>query len=169
MPPVAATLGFVYLLNPATGPVNKMLGVFGISGPNWFQSPTWSKPSLVLLSIWAVGNVMVIFLAAVLDVPRQLYEAAEIDGAGAWQRLRHITLPAISPVILFAVVTGIIDGLQYFTQAYVASQIAVGQASQAGLRVDRRARATRSGRPCSIRSCSTTPPSGGSRWATRRR
>ena len=132
VPPVAATLGFVYLLNPATGPVNKMLGVFGIGGPNWFQSPTWSKPSLVLLAMWAVGNVMVIFLAAVLDVPRQLYEAAEIDGAGAWQRLRHITLPAISPVILFAVVIGIIEGLQYFTQAYVASQIAVGQASQAG-------------------------------------
>ena len=82
--------------------------------------------------MWAVGNVMVIFLAAVLDVPRQLYEAAEIDGAGAWQRLRHITLPAISPVILFAVVIGVIEGLQYFTQAYVASQIAVGQASQAG-------------------------------------
>jgi multiple sugar transport system permease protein len=132
VPPVAATLGFVYLLNPATGPVNAMLGVAGISGPNWFQSPTWAKPSLVLLSIWAVGNVMVIFLAAVLDVPRQLYEAAEIDGAGPFQRLRHITLPAISPVILFAVVTGVIDGLQYFTQAYVASQIAVGQASQAG-------------------------------------
>jgi multiple sugar transport system permease protein len=132
VPPVAATLGFVYLLNPATGPVNAILDQVGITGPNWFQSPTWAKPSLVLLSLWAVGNVMVIFLAAVLDVPRQLYEAADIDGAGPLQRLRHITLPAISPVILFAVVIGVIESLQYFTQAYVASQIAVGQASQAG-------------------------------------
>ena len=132
VPPVAATLGFVYLLNPATGPVNKMLGMFGIEGPHWFQSPAWSKPSLVLLAMWGVGNMMMIFLAAVLDVPRQLYESAEIDGAGAWQRLRYVTLPAISPVILFAVVIGVIQGLQYFTQAYVASQIAVGQASQAG-------------------------------------
>jgi multiple sugar transport system permease protein len=132
VPPVAATLGFVYLLNPATGPVNKGLGVLGISGPNWFQSPDWAKPSLALLGMWAVGNVMVIFLAAVLDVPRQLYEAAEIDGAGTVQRFWHVTVPAISPVILFAVVIGVIEALQYFTQAYVAGHIAAGQASQAG-------------------------------------
>jgi len=132
VPPVAATLGFVYLLNPATGPVNKGLGVLGLSGPNWFQSPEWAKPSLVLLGMWAVGNVMVIFLASVLDVPRQLYEAAEIDGAGTFQRFRHVTVPAISPVILFAIVIGVIEALQYFTQAYVAAHIAAGQASQAG-------------------------------------
>jgi multiple sugar transport system permease protein len=74
---------------------------------------------------------MVIFLAAVLDVPRHLYESAEIDGANAWQRLRWVTLPSISPVILFAVVLGVIQALQYFTQAYVAANIASGQASQA--------------------------------------
>ena len=74
---------------------------------------------------------MVIFLAAVLDVPRHLYESAEIDGAGPLQRLRWVTLPTISPVILFAVVLGVIQGLQYFTQAYVAAGVASGQASQA--------------------------------------
>ena len=68
-PPVAATLGFVYLLNPATGPVNTILGKVGIQGPLWFDSPQWSKPSLTLLAIWGVGNTMIIFLAAVLDVP----------------------------------------------------------------------------------------------------
>ena len=130
-PPVAATLGFVYILNPATGPVNTMLRWIGIQGPLWFQSPAWSKPSLVALGLWGVGNTMVIFLAAVLDVPRHLYESAEIDGAGPLQRLRWVTLPTISPVILFAVVLGVIQGLQYFTQAYVAAGVASGQASQA--------------------------------------
>jgi multiple sugar transport system permease protein len=131
-PPVAATLGFVYLLNPATGPVNSGLHLLGIEGPLWFQSPTWSKPSLVLLGIWGVGNTMIIFLAAILDVPRHLYESAELDGAGPLRRLRWVTLPTISPVILFSVVIGVIQGLQYFTQAYVAANIASGQASQAG-------------------------------------
>jgi multiple sugar transport system permease protein len=131
-PPVAAALGFVYLLNPATGPVNTLLSHLGINGPLWFNDPTWAKPSLVLLSLWGVGNTMVIFLAAVLDVPRHLYESAELDGAGPLQRLRWVTLPSISPVILFAVVLGVIQGLQYFTQAYVAATVAAGQASQAG-------------------------------------
>ena len=127
-PPVAATLGFVYLLNPSTGPVNTILEHLGIDGPLWFNSPSWSKPSLVLLGLWAVGNMMIIFLAAVLDVPRELYESAELDGAGALRRLRGVTLPTISPVILFAVVIGVIEGLQYFTQAFVASTIANGSA-----------------------------------------
>jgi multiple sugar transport system permease protein len=121
-PPVAATLGFVYLLNPATGPVNTILGKLGIEGPLWFDSPQWSKPSLTLLALWGIGNTMIIFLAAVMDVPRHLYESAELDGAGWWSRLRFVTLPTISPVILFAVVIGVIEGLQYFTQAYVAEQ-----------------------------------------------
>jgi multiple sugar transport system permease protein len=131
-PPVAATLAFVYLLNPATGPVNIILKHLGIEGPLWFQSPGWSKPSLVALGLWGVGNIMIIFLAAILDVPRHLYESAELDGAGPLQRLRWVTLPTISPVILFAVVIGVIAGLQYFTQAYVAANVAAGQASQAG-------------------------------------
>jgi multiple sugar transport system permease protein len=131
-PPVAATLGFVYLLNPETGPVNNILGHLGIQGPLWFHSPSWSKPSLVLLALWGVGTTMIIFLAAVLDVPTQLYESAQLDGASWFQRLRWVTIPSMSPVILFAVVIGVIQGLQYFTQAYVAANVAAGQASQAG-------------------------------------
>ena len=130
-PPVAATLGFVFILNPATGPVNTILGHLGIQGPLWFQDPAWSKPSLTLLGLWGIGNTMIIFLAAVLDVPRHLYESAQLDGAGPVQRLRWVTLPTISPVILFAIVLGVIQGLQYFTQAYVAAGVAAGQASQA--------------------------------------
>jgi multiple sugar transport system permease protein len=132
VPPVAATLGFVYILNPATGPVNTILDKLGIEGPLWFNDPAWSKPSLTLLGIWGIGNTMVIFLAAILDVPRHLAESAELDGAGPFRRMRWVTLPTISPVILFSVVIGVIAAMQYFTQAYVAAAVAAGQASQAG-------------------------------------
>jgi len=131
VPPVAATLGFVYLLNPGTGPVNNLLRHLGLPDPLWFDSPTWAKPSLVLLGLWGIGNLMIIFLAAVIDVPKHLYESAELDGAGGWQSMRWVTLPTISPVILFAIVIGVIEGLQYFTQAYVASTIAAGSAASA--------------------------------------
>ena len=132
-PPVAATLGFVYLLNPATGPGQHRASTSsGSRGRSGSTHPSWSKPSLTLLAMWGVGNIMVIFLAAILDVPQHLHESAELDGAGAFQRLRWVTLPTISPVILFAVVLGVIQALQYFTQAYVAASIAAGQASQAG-------------------------------------
>jgi multiple sugar transport system permease protein len=130
-PPVAATLGFTYILNPATGPVNGILSWFGIQGPLWFESAAWAKPSLVLLSLWGIGNTMIIFLAALLDVPRHLYESAALDGANGLRRLVYVTLPTVSPVLLFAVVVGMIDALQYFTQAYVAGSIVGGGAGQA--------------------------------------
>ncbi|HKH29919.1 MAG TPA: sugar ABC transporter permease [Gaiellaceae bacterium] len=132
VPPVAATLGFVYILNPATGPVNTILDKLGIEGPLWFNDPAWAKPSLTLLGVWGIGNTMVIFLAAILDVPRHLAESAELDGAGPFRRMGWVTLPTISPVILFSVVIGVIAAMQYFTQAYVAAAVAAGQASQAG-------------------------------------
>jgi multiple sugar transport system permease protein len=132
VPPVAATIAFVDLLKPGTGPVNVFLGHLGIEGPLWFNSPVWAKPSLVLLGLWAIGDLMVIFLAAVLGVPESLYEAASLDGANAWHRFRYVTMPTIQPVILFAAVTGVIYTLQYFDQAAVAGSIASGQASTGG-------------------------------------
>jgi multiple sugar transport system permease protein len=125
-PPVAATVAFVCLFNPATGPVNQLLRAVGVQGPLWFNAESWSKPALTMLGLWGTGSAMVIFLAALLDVPAELYEAAGLDGATAWQRFRHITLPTISPVIVFSAVTGVIAALQYFTQAMVASQTAGG-------------------------------------------
>jgi multiple sugar transport system permease protein len=126
VPPVASTIAFVFLLNPSTGPVNHVLSVFGINGPGWFTSETWAKPALVLLSLWAIGDLMIIMMASLLDVPRELYEAAAIDGAGSVARFRYVTLPAIGPVLLFATITGIIATLQYFTEATVAGQVASG-------------------------------------------
>ncbi len=125
-PPVAATLAFVFLLNPGTGPVNAILGDLGLPTPGWFTDPTWSKPALTALALWGVGDLMVIFMAALLDVPKEQYEAAELDGASAWQRFRYVTLPSISPIVMFAVVTGVIQTMQYYTQPLVAGKVASG-------------------------------------------
>jgi len=121
-PAVAATLAFAYLLNPDYGPVNVVLRKLGMEHPPlWFYSPQWSKPALVLLGLWGVGDAMIIFLAGFLDVPKHLYEAADIEGANRFEKFLHVSLPMVSPVVFFEVVTGIIFGFQYFTQAYVAS------------------------------------------------
>ncbi|MFC9915355.1 carbohydrate ABC transporter permease [Streptomyces sp. NPDC059866] len=125
-PPVAATLAFVFLLNPGTGPVNSVLDGLGLPTPGWFTDPAWSKPALTALALWGVGDLMVIFMAALLDVPKEQYEAAELDGASAWQRFRFVTLPNISPIVMFAVVTGVIQTMQYYTQPLVAGKVASG-------------------------------------------
>ncbi|GHF44296.1 carbohydrate ABC transporter permease [Streptomyces morookaense] len=125
-PPVAATVVFVFLLNPGTGPVNEALSAVGIDAPNWFNDPDWAKPSLVLLSLWGIGDLMVVFMAALLDVPKEQYEAAELDGAGAFARFRYVTWPSITPIVMFAVVTGVVQTMQYYTQALVAGKLASG-------------------------------------------
>jgi multiple sugar transport system permease protein len=127
-PPVAATIAFAFLLK-RNGPVNAALEAVGVDGPGWFSDPSWSKPSLVLLALWGVGDVMIILLAALLDVPQPLYDAASVDGASAPQQFRFITLPSISPVLGFAAITGVIETLQYFTQAAIASGVANNQAT----------------------------------------
>lgn len=89
------------------------------TAPNWLNDPAWSKPLLVLLAIWTGGGAVVIYLAGLQEVPKQLYEAADLDGATWWQKTRNVTLPLLSPVILFNVIMAIIGSMQYFTQAYV--------------------------------------------------
>lgn len=128
LPPVAATLAFTFVLNPGTGPVDTILGALGLPQPLWFSSPDWSKTALLLLTMWGVGNTIVILLAATLEVPVELQEAAQLDGANGRQRFRHITLPSISAVLLFSTIIGIIQSLQIFTQPFVVSTI-VGSGS----------------------------------------
>jgi multiple sugar transport system permease protein len=135
-PPVAGTLAFVFLLNPGTGPVNSILGKVGLPQPGWFNDPTWSKPALALLALWGVGDLMVIFMASLLDVPRELYEAAELDGAGATRRFVHVTLPHLRPILAFAIVTGVIATMQYYTEPLVAGQVASGQIGGSGQQVE---------------------------------
>lgn len=131
-PPVAATMAFAFLLNPGTGPVNHLLGNLGLPTPGWFNDPSWSKPALTLLALWGIGDLMVIFMAALLDVPKEQYEAAELDGAGPWARFRYVTLPNISPILMFAVVTGVIQTMQYYTQPLVAGKVASGIIGNSG-------------------------------------
>ncbi|MDX6450724.1 MAG: multiple sugar transport system permease protein [Gaiellaceae bacterium] len=116
-------IGILYLLifNGSYGVLNKGLGYIGITGPFWTTDPNWVKPGLALMiSVWAVGASVVIFLAALVGVPRHLYEAAEMDGASSWRRFRDVTLPMISPSIFFVVVINTISGLQTFDQVYTA-------------------------------------------------
>jgi multiple sugar transport system permease protein len=87
--------------------------------PGWLADEAWSKPGLIVMSLWGCGGGMVLYLAALQDVPQELYESAALDGATAWHRLLHITLPMISPVLLFTTIMGLIGTMQYFTQAWV--------------------------------------------------
>lgn len=135
-PPVAGTLAFVFLLNPGTGPIDSILGHLGLGEPGWFNDPSWAKPALTLLALWGVGDLMVIFMAALLDVPRELYEAASLDGAGALRRFRHVTLPHLRPILLFAVITGVIATMQYYTEPLIAGQVSSGQIGGSGQQVE---------------------------------
>jgi multiple sugar transport system permease protein len=116
---VAGSLLWAWLFNAEYGLVNVVLGYLHCPPVPWLTSEFCSKPALVVMGAWGVGGGMIIFLAALQGVPRTLYEAAEIDGAGPWGRFRHITLPMISPAMFFMVVMGIIGALQVFTQAYL--------------------------------------------------
>lgn len=129
-----APLGVLWmmLLHHRTGLINRFLRLFGIEGPGWLIDPAWVIPSVVLMTLWGVGGTIVIFLAALQGVPRELYEAAEIDGAGPWARFRNITLPLISPVLFFNVVMAVIGSMKVFAPAYVLFTTQGGP-QQAGL------------------------------------
>lgn len=119
VPVVAVAILWVWLLNPEYGLINAMLALLDIRGPGWLTDPKWSKPALILTNVWGVGNTMIIFLAGLQQAPRALYEAAYVDGANWFRRMWHITIPAISAVIFFNLIMGIIGTFQYFTQVYI--------------------------------------------------
>ncbi len=119
VPQVAAAIMWIWILNPRYGLINTILGMIGIQGPAWLNDPSWAKPALILMSLWGIGYQIVIYLAGLQDIPKQLYESAELDGASVPAQLVHITLPLLSPSILFNLITGLIGGFQYFTQAYL--------------------------------------------------
>jgi multiple sugar transport system permease protein len=121
VPTVASALLWLWILNPSSGLLNTLLDSIGITGPNWFRDPNWAKPALILLGLWGMGGTIVIYLSGLQDVPESLLEAAEIDGATWLQRLRHVTIPMVSPITLFNLIIGVISTFQYFAQAYVFS------------------------------------------------
>jgi multiple sugar transport system permease protein len=116
---VALSILWLWLLNPEFGLLNTALAAMGVEGPLWLQSEAWAKPALVLMSLWTVGGQMIICLAALQGVPRELTEAAAMDGAGPVRRFFAVTLPMISPALLFNFIMGLVGALQVFTQAFV--------------------------------------------------
>ena len=118
IPLVASTLVWTGFLNTETGWLSKFFEVFGLTGPDWFNSEVWVYPALTLMGLWAIGNFMIINIAGLQSVPTELYEAATIDGAGWWTQLRRVTIPLMSPVLLYNLVIVLIATFQYFTQAY---------------------------------------------------
>ena len=122
---VAMAVLWRWIFNPEVGLANTLLRpvlrLFGLADPTWLLDPVLAKPAYIIMSVWGVGGGMIIFLAALQGIPRHLYEAAEIDGAGRLAQFRHVTLPMLTPVIFFSLTMGIIGSFQIFTQAYVMS------------------------------------------------
>jgi len=111
-----------WLFNPEFGLVNVMLDYVGIDGPNWLGTTRWALPSLILISLWGFGGTMLVFLAGLQGVPSELYEAVEVDGGNAWHKFRNVTLPMLSPVILFNLVIGLIYSFQFFTEPFALTE-----------------------------------------------
>ena len=125
VPVVASSMLWLWIFRGSDGLLNAVLSpvyhLLHISPPNWLTDPAWAKPALIFMNLWGVGNSMIIYLAGLQDVPAELYESADLDGANTWGRFWHITLPLISPVIYFNLIMGIIGALQTFTQVFVMS------------------------------------------------
>lgn len=124
LPPVAIALLWMWIFNPQYGLLNGFLwGVFGIEGPAWLQSTFWVLPSLMLMAVWsAMGRNMLVYLSGLQSISEELYGAARIDGANAWQQFIAITIPLLTPIIFFNLITGLIETFQLFSQAYVMTQ-----------------------------------------------
>lgn len=122
VPQIASALLWAWILNPQFGLANAILKSIGLPQLGWLSDPAWSKPSLILMSLWAFGSTMVIYLAALQDVPQDLYSSADIDGANAWHKTFAITIPLITPTIFFNLVLGTIAAFQAFTTVYVLTQ-----------------------------------------------
>lgn len=131
IPMVASTMIWIWMLDPQFGLVDRVLGALGLYQPNWLIDASYTKWSLVLIGLWGTGTTMLIFLAALKDIPASYYEAAAMDGAGPLMRLWRITLPSIAHVLVYQGVLSIINGFQYFTQVYIITTAAGGSSSNA--------------------------------------
>lgn len=116
---VAVAIVFKWILDPNYGLLNSALAVIGISGPDWLYDPNWVLPSYLIMAVWGAGGGILTYMAALKDVPKALYESAMIDGANAWQKVRFITIPMITPIIFYNLIIGIISAFRKFTDAYV--------------------------------------------------
>jgi multiple sugar transport system permease protein len=122
VPSFVSAMVWLWIFNQQYGLINAALFSMGLKGIPWLSSPAWSKPSLILISLWGSGTTMVIFLAALQDVPKELYEAARLDGAAPRHELWHITIPLVTPSVLFNLLMGMIGAFQYFTFAWIMTR-----------------------------------------------
>ncbi|MEU9835103.1 sugar ABC transporter permease [Streptosporangium sp. NPDC048047] len=130
VPLVATSILFVWMFAPDTGLINSFLGLFGVDGPEWLLDADWVKPALIIMSLWQIGTAVLLLLAGMQSVPRHLYEAAALDGAGPGRQFWHITMPMLTPVIFFNLVMGIIGAFQVFSQIYIMTEGGPDNASQ---------------------------------------
>lgn len=122
VPTIASVMVWMWLFNADKGAINRALALVGVSGPNWLGDGRWALLAMVLMSLWTIGQTVVIYLAALQEVPRALYEAAAIDGAGPIRRFWHVTAPSISPAILFNVITMTVAALQFFIVPFIMTE-----------------------------------------------
>jgi len=123
VPASAAAMLWLWILNPKLGLINLVLTHLGVQNPpGWVADKQWAMPALAFISIWGIGKTVVVYLAGLGDVPRELYEAAEIDGASAWRKIWHVTLPTISPVIFFNLIVAIIGTMNFFVLPFIMTQ-----------------------------------------------
>jgi multiple sugar transport system permease protein len=121
VPTVGSAVVWIIIFNPQFGLLNRMLGLAGIAGPGWLTSPAWAKPAIILMNLWQIGGTFVIFLAGLQDVPPELYDAAAVDGAGPWHSFWRITIPMMTPAILFNLVIEAIYAFQIFEAAFITT------------------------------------------------
>lgn len=130
IPIVAVALIFQMVFAPESGPLNQALALVGIDGPNWLMDATWVKPALILMSLWQAGGGTILLLAGMNGIPKELYEAAEIDGASAFRQFWSVTFPQLTPVIFFNLIMGIIGSFQVFAQVFILTGGGPDNASQ---------------------------------------
>jgi multiple sugar transport system permease protein len=127
VPAIASGVVWMWILNPQWGLLNGGLRMLGIQGPPWLSSAVWAKPSLLLVTLWMIGSDMILYLAGLQEIPMDYYEAASLDGAGSWHKVRHITIPLLTPIMFFHLIYAFIWSFNYFSIPYIVSNQGAGQ------------------------------------------
>jgi multiple sugar transport system permease protein len=122
VPVVASSVIWLMMFRTRGGLMNQLLALVGVEPIQWLTRPEWAKPALIIMSLWAFGGQTIIYLAGLQGIPQELYEAAEMDGAGGWRKLRHVTIPLMTPVIFFNLIIGVIGAFQVFTSAFIMTE-----------------------------------------------
>lgn len=123
---VAVYILWMQLLSPSSGLVNRLLAIFRVDGPAWLTDPNWTKPAIIVMKLWGVGGGMLLYLARMQAIPKELYESAQLDGAGRGRQFWHITIPMLTPIIFYNLCIGIIGAFQIFQEGYVMSESGTG-------------------------------------------